>query len=296
MKDSQNLENRKNEKKWLIKISYFLVCAVSFLLIANTIRIPLFNIIIIDQNSILLIVLIIILLFIPYITHFKYGDFEFDIDPQEIKELEREHNKNFNLINEVKEIKIPKETPQIFNQISELVDSDHILALAKLRMELEKLLNNLYNVTINDKNEKPSRRYVPLIQKIRYLREQEIIPGPVSGDIHEVLTICNRAIHGEEIRQKDAKIVIDVGFDVLKYLFELNDKYSGQKLDSVKISHEELKNYLDAKYQVTTVIPYVDNPQKNVQIVDQAGLDNLLEGYSEYSEVVVEVTKVENKK
>lgn len=55
------------------------------------------------------------------------------------------------MINETKETKFQKETPRIFNQISELIDSDHILALAKLRMELEKLLNNLYKVTITEK-------------------------------------------------------------------------------------------------------------------------------------------------
>lgn len=199
------------------------------------------------------------------------------------------------MINETKETKFQKETPQIFNQISELIDSDHILALAKLRMELEKLLNNLYNVTTTDKKENKTRRNVPLIQKIRYLRGHDIIPGPVSSNIDEVLAICNRAIHGEEIRKQDAKTVIDIGFDVLEYLFELNNEYSGQKLESVTISQEELNNYLEAKYQVTTVIPYVNNPQKNVQIVDQAGLDNLLEGYSEYAEFIIDVTKVERK-
>jgi len=43
---------------------------------------------------------------------------------------------------------------------------------------------------------------------------------------------------------------------------------------------------------VVTVIPYVDKPVKITRVVKQEALDQLLEGYEEYGEFIVEVSKI----
>lgn len=47
------------------------------------------------------------------------------------------------------------------------------------------------------------------------------------------------------------------------------------------------------KYQVITVIPLVENPVRNVRILDQEGLDVFLEGYDEYGEFLISIEKIE---
>jgi hypothetical protein len=51
---------------------------------------------------------------------------------------------------------------------------------------------------------------------------------------------------------------------------------------------------MNARYQVTTIVPLVDQPRKEVRVVDQEGLDELLEGYHEYAEFIVDVTKIDS--
>ena len=50
--------------------------------------------------------------------------------------------------------------------------------------------------------------------------------------------------------------------------------------------------YRNAQYRLTTLVPLVDKPLKNVYIVDQEELDEFLEGYNEYAEFVVELVSI----
>jgi hypothetical protein len=49
-----------------------------------------------------------------------------------------------------------------------------------------------------------------------------------------------------------------------------------------------------AHYRVTTVVPLVDNPTKNVYVFDQEGMGQFLEGYEEHAEFVVDIRKIED--
>lgn len=44
---------------------------------------------------------------------------------------------------------------------------------------------------------------------------------------------------------------------------------------------------------LTTVVPYVDNPEQRVYVLNQDELDAFLEGYSEFAEFMVRLEKVE---
>ena len=50
---------------------------------------------------------------------------------------------------------------------------------------------------------------------------------------------------------------------------------------------------MDAKYEVVTVVPLVDNPYRSKRIVNQEELDDLLKGYEEYAEFLVSINKIE---
>ena len=50
------------------------------------------------------------------------------------------------------------------------------------------------------------------------LSTAEILPKDIAQSIREVISICNRAIHGEEIRHQDAISVVEVGTSLLSEL------------------------------------------------------------------------------
>jgi len=55
------------------------------------------------------------------------------------------------------------------------------------------------------------------------------------------------------------------------------------------ISKQEEQHYSGAKYKVTTITPYHDEPYLSTYILDKKGMDELLEGYQEYAQYVVGV-------
>ncbi|KNZ69842.1 hypothetical protein Tfer_1452 [Thermincola ferriacetica] len=100
-----------------------------------------------------------------------------------------------------------------------------------------------------------------------------------SQPITEVIYLCNRAVHGQEVRIQDAKSIVDIGISLLSYLNGFIHDYTIKPSEVLEISQQELTNYKNAKYRVVSIIPYVERPVKNVRIVTQEGLDQLLEGY-----------------
>ena len=57
-----------------------------------------------------------------------------------------------------------------------------------------------------------------------------------------------------------------------------------------EISKEELDKYTESEYRVVTVIPYIENPVRIVRIVNQMALDELLDGYEDYGEFLVDIS------
>jgi hypothetical protein len=64
-------------------------------------------------------------------------------------------------------------------------------------------------------------------------------------------------------------------------------------IESTQIDQTVVNEFVNAQYRVTTIIPLVDRPRKDVRILDQEGLGELLEGYGEYAEFIVDVTKMD---
>jgi hypothetical protein len=124
------------------------------------------------------------------------------------------------------------------------------------------------------------------------LANQEILPQGISSPIREVIAICNRAVHGENIREKDATDIVDIGTSLLENLYGHSREYLLTPLQTETITHDELTEFSNATYRLTTVVPYVTNPVQNTRVVDQEALDDFLEGYEEYAEFIVSITKL----
>jgi hypothetical protein len=242
----------------------------------------------VDNTSIIFLLIIALSPFISAITKIKFGDFEAEIDPKEVQKIKDE------VSTQVSEADKSGQTPEIdntMNAIRGLVDSDPILALAKLRIEIEKVLNKLYRMTRTSNHQQ--KKLMSAGQLAYLLSTTEILPKDIAGSIREVIYICNRAIHGEEIRQQDAKSVVEAGTSLLSELAFYVSEYVLKPIESTEIDPAIIKEYTNAQYRVTTIIPLVDNPRKEVRILDQEGLDELLEGYNEYAEFIVDVTKID---
>jgi hypothetical protein len=155
-----------------------------------------FSVVKVDNTSIILLLVIFLSPFISAITKIKYGEFEAEIDPKEVQKIKHEVSAQAVNANE------PAQNPEIeetINGISTLVESDPILALAKLRIELEKGLNRLFRMTHKDDK---SKKAAPM-QLIHRLSSKEILPQDIARTTREVMSICNRAIHGEDIRKEE---------------------------------------------------------------------------------------------
>ena len=98
--------------------------------------------------------------------------------------------------------------------LGQLVGSDNSLALAKLRMELER---ELRHIAYNNQTDISSR---PLgITKIaQELVSREILPPTWLGALKEITHVCNQAVHGTEVPADIAASVVRVGGQLLEQL------------------------------------------------------------------------------
>lgn len=272
-------------KKVILKNIWWIILLISLiLLISHSFS---FETIKVDNTSIILLIIILISPFITAIKKIKYGEFEAEIETKEVQKLK-----------DIIENKIPikeqitKEIPDIqqtSENIKELVSSDPVIALAKLRIELEKILKRFYKITLKDKKIKHP---LSIWKMVADLSNNEIISQNILGPIREVVSICNRAIHGEDIKQRDAQSIIDSGISLFEMLQLKMQDYILETSEKIIISKKDEEFYAVAKYKLTTVIPLVENPVKNIRYVDQEALDDFLEGYNNYAEYIVEIIKI----
>lgn len=256
------------------------------LLIAHTLS---YQFIRVDNVSIILLVVILLSPFTTAITKIKIGDFEAEISPEEVRKIKEQFEAQTREADESE--KIPgSEIETVIKNIESLVDSDPVLALAKLRIELEKALNKLHRYAFNVNRQEKTLSAGQLVYK---LEQGGFLPSAISSATREVILICNRAIHGEDIRQSEAKSVVEIGSSLLREITWQIHEYVLEPLKTEEISHATLNEYTNARYQITTVVPLAENPYKTVRIIDQSGLDELLEGYSDYAEFLVDVRKID---
>lgn len=213
----------------------------------------------------------------------KFGEFEAEIQPEEVKKIETE----------VREIpktddSLPYEINDTIDGIYSALENDHVLALAKLRIELEKVVDNI----IASQDEKPRRK--SLFTAIHFLEGRGLIDNKIIPPLKDVVAICNRALHGEDVTKTTAESIVNIGIDLLKKLHKHFYDLISKPTESEEISPRERDEYANAKYQVTTVVPLVEGPYTNRYIFNQEQLDQFLENYDEFAEFLITINKIKD--
>ena len=242
----------------------------------------------VDTTTLLLLALLLVSPFIEQLRKIKVGEFEAEIAPDEVEKVKSEVDKRLGT-GEVRE-PITPEVRSVGESLLDLLDRDHVLALAKLRIELEQALTRLHLLTTPANRQ---RRPAGLNRLVGDLVRSSILPAQQSGPLQEVISLCNRAVHGEYVRPADAMSIIDIGIHILEEIDSILEEFTVKPTETQPLSPADVSAYMGAKYRVTTVVPLVENPVRNVRILDQEGLDMLLEGYDEYGEFLVSIEKIE---
>lgn len=272
----------KKENKFIQYIWIVPFLVTLGLLVAHVFSIKKF---LVDNTTLLLLCILIISPLSLGLKKIKFGNFEAELMATEAKEIAAETNKAKKDIEQDFETNFAE---NIIEDIYKLLDEDYIMALVKLRMELE----NISNKICNRLNQNESIRHLSLRQKVDILFRNEIIDKRIASLLTKVISICNKAVHCEEIKKEDAISVVDNGTWLLSLLY--NSIPSSKPIDFKIINNEECNNLHSQKYIVKTVIPYVNSPRENTYIMTQEELNDFLEGYTEYAEFIIEVRQQNN--
>ncbi len=146
----------------------------------------------------------------------------------EIKETKK-------LVKESKdEAEIEKKWPLLFETFNlssakELLESDPVVALAALRIEIEKKLRNAVHFL-----DIPVKGRMILPKIIKALEEKNTLNHRQIKALKKILDMCNQAIHGVDVTNEEAEQIIDLAD-------ELNNNFSvGYSIDfSQNKNHEE---------------------------------------------------------
>lgn len=242
----------------------------------------------VDITSLVLLAILLISPFASSLKKIKFGDFEAEINHQEVQKVKEEIEAQLPDSDEQK-VQAP-ELLQAIDNIKTLVSTDHVIALAKLRIELEKIITRLFKMVGGQ--EQGDKQY-SLVAMVRQLTLREVLPNDMSAPLQQVIFLCNRAVHGDDIRKQDADTVVDLGISLLKFFGSFIQDFIIKPQETMQVSGEEVTRFEKAKYRVTTIIPYSENPVRNIRYLNQEGLDEFLEGYGEHGEFVVEIKSVE---
>jgi hypothetical protein len=121
------------------------------------------------------------------------------------------------------------------------------------------------------------------------LVQKQVLSPPIAASVRDVITLANRAVHGERVESDAAEELAILG---IRLVYEIQQTYLEHVLHPVQrdvITTEDVDRYRSARYRVTTIVPLVQNPTKNVYVFDQDALESFLDGYEEFAEFVVAI-------
>lgn len=247
----------------------------------------------IDTIALALLAIMLISPFSSAITRIKIGDFEAEIKKEEVKEVQQSINNELSERDTTNNKEIDSQPPLIYrmvDRIRSLVNTEPIIALAELRDELDRVISKLDRASAKS----PIRSDTRSINiKIRDLIRRNTVTTSMAETVKRIMDICQRAIHGENIQKDSAILIVDAGTNLIEHFYSEALKLGYSKDKKEVISSDTVKQYEDAQYQLITITPYVDKPVKNVRIVSQYDLNDILDGYNEYAEFIVDLRKID---
>jgi hypothetical protein len=238
----------------------------------------------VDNTSLILLAVMLLSPFVASIKKLKIGEFEAEIQPDEVSRVARQAEKSIP-INLAGGASL-RERDEAVTVIRSLAETDLVVALAKLRIEIETRLRRIENRM--DPAAAKRDRPTPLASIIRKLASQEVLEADLGESIRDVVSICNRAIHGEDIRDVDARQIIDTGAELLGVLdLAVRHYASSNPIEVQTITPEERDRFSTSTYRLTTIVPLVENPKRHVYRMTQEELVDYFDGYSEFAEFAV---------
>lgn len=113
------------------------------------------------------------------------------------------------------EAEISRPTPLPWDlSLGQLVGADNSLALAKLRIDIERELRRIAYDNQIDVGTRP----LGVLSLARELIAKEVLPAAWLETLREITSVCNQAIHGAEVPNDMAASVVRVGGQLLERL------------------------------------------------------------------------------
>lgn len=245
----------------------------------------------IDSITLGLLAIILLSPYLRFITRIKFGEFAVDIDRLQVEELESKAR----AVPEAGEKPTDRRIIHLLEMLSQIAESDPSLAVIRLAIELENRLRRLAELEgISEKGEPPVRASIRQLSK--FLLKRNVIDQSVFDAVSVLANIRNKVVHGGRVEEAYAMRMLDSGVSLMYHLESLLEEKVSKPMESQKITKEEAEEASGALYKITTIVPYVEEPEKRTYILTQEELDNFLEGYEEYAEFIVSVEKMEKAK
>ncbi len=237
----------------------------------------------IDAITITLLVLILLSPYLSLIKRIRIGEFEAEIDRTQIDKVEEA----------VRSVKTDEKVGMfrhtaLEDQLLQLSETDPALALAKLRIEIEQRLRSIADASLKSLQQKQVLSRLGIRQLSRILLKEETLDRKAFDAIEATIDVLNKAVHGIRIESNQAIRVVDTALTLLHYLDSLIGSIAEPK-ETQEITLEEESEARERIYRVTTVVPYVSQPERRTYVFNQEQLDAFLSGYDEYGEYVVRI-------
>jgi hypothetical protein len=239
----------------------------------------------VDNVTLALVGILFVIPFFESIRKIRFGAFEAEIAPKEVAAVVAKASSDLPALQAED---IPKNIKS--SQILDLVRQDPQMGLAKLRIDIEQALRALHRIGSPGET---SKRMPPLSRMINDLERSGNLSRDVAASLKEVLSIANRAVHGELVTAESAEMLSSLGVRLIEELWDIYKEKVSEPSKSVPIDATYLDTVRSSHYRVITAIPYTKKPVMNLRVLDQHGLDEFLEGYEEFAEFLVSIEPID---
>ncbi len=124
---------------------------------------------------------------------------------------------------------------------AQLVGADNALALAALRMDIERELRRIAYENEIDVRTRP----LGIVGLADELVSREILPAAWRGSLREITTVCNKGVHGFEVPDHIAASVVRVGAQILDRLRSRGKRAHTVRLGELESPPEGVREAVD---------------------------------------------------
>lgn len=256
----------------LTKFIFVLILVLFIFHVAN------FQFVRVDNTTLVLLVLLLLTPFASHIKKIKWGEFEAEINAEEIKKLQKQASA-------IKSKPSSKKSGSLRDELFELAQRDKVLALAKVRIEIETRVKRLILLT-------GEGAFFGLRQKVEELFNRKVIDQKMKDLIIDTLDVLNRAVHGDEIPEESVfENILNISLGIVNNLDNIIYGEFMEPFKTEKLTEKEVQVLLDSDFEVSTIIPD-GKPVLQIRKLNQEQLDTFLEDYEEYAEFLVGIKKL----